>query len=288
MPTFRRTRPSMASPTHARLARSLVTAATAASAAVGLLPAQADAQSLRGSRASIDRMYRQAVAHDLHFYQTSGGVEEAIDRGRFERLSSTADVRLHRVSYPYVTATTKLFVERLGEQYRAECGEPLVVTSALRPDSDQPRNSTERSVHPTGMAIDLRRPTKSRCLKWLRTTLLALEKRGVLEATEERRPPHFHVAIFPSPYGRYVGASAAAQVAEAAVEEEPTRAPARATAVRSTTAKAATARRYEVRRGDTLWHIARRYRTTIAELRAMNGLRSSTLRPGQTLLVPVG
>lgn len=263
------------------LACSLVLAATAGAA---LLPATADAQSLRGSRASINRMYRQAVAHDLYFYQTSDGVERAIDRGRFERLRPTADVEIHQVSYPYVTATTKLFVERLGEQYRDACGEALVVTSALRPDSDQPANSTERSVHPTGMAIDLRRPRNGKCLRWLRTTLLALEKRGVLEATEERRPPHFHVAVFPSSYGRYVGGRAAAQVA-ASTDEEPVQPAARAVTV---SAKRAAPVRYEVRRGDTLWHIARRYRTTIAELKSLNRLRSSTLRPGQTLLVPVG
>lgn len=262
------------------IARSLT---LAASAGVVLLPATVDAQSLRGSRASINRMYRQAVSHELHFYQTSGGVERAIERGRFVRLTPSADVAIHRVSYPYVTATTKLFVQRLGAQYRDACGEALVITSALRPDSDQPSNSTERSVHPTGMAIDLRRPQKASCLRWLRTTLLALEKRGVIEATEERRPPHFHVAVFPEPYGRYVGGQAAARLADADAEVEAE--PARRVTMAST--RAAGPVRYEVRRGDTLWHIARRYNTTIAELRSLNKLRSSTLRPGQTLLVPV-
>jgi hypothetical protein len=52
------------------------------------------------------------------------------------------------------------------------------------------------SVHPTGMAVDLRRPS-GRCLTWLRRTLLAAERRGAIEATEERHPPHFHVAVLP-------------------------------------------------------------------------------------------
>jgi hypothetical protein len=54
------------------------------------------------------------------------------------------------------------------------------------------------------MAIDLRRPRDRECLSWLRDVLLDLEKKGLIEATEERSPAHFHVAVFPTPYGRYV------------------------------------------------------------------------------------
>jgi hypothetical protein len=53
------------------------------------------------------------------------------------------------------------------------------------------------------MAIDLRKPN-GKCLRWLRSTLLDLEETGVIEATEEYGPPHFHVAVFPSPYESYV------------------------------------------------------------------------------------
>ncbi|WP_456425969.1 LysM peptidoglycan-binding domain-containing protein [Rhodocaloribacter sp.] len=44
---------------------------------------------------------------------------------------------------------------------------------------------------------------------------------------------------------------------------------------------------YTVRRGDTLGKIARRYGTTVAALKDVNGLRGSTIRTGQTLHVPV-
>ncbi|MCI5064806.1 LysM peptidoglycan-binding domain-containing protein [bacterium] len=43
--------------------------------------------------------------------------------------------------------------------------------------------------------------------------------------------------------------------------------------------------RYLVRRGDTLGRIAQRYRTTVAKLKALNGLRSDVVRVGQTLVV---
>jgi hypothetical protein len=58
---------------------------------------------------------------------------------------------------------TDLFVKRLAGQYRAACGERLVVTSLTRPASLQPRNASDRSVHPTGMAVDLRVPPTSSC-----------------------------------------------------------------------------------------------------------------------------
>ena len=46
--------------------------------------------------------------------------------------------------------------------------------------------------------------------------------------------------------------------------------------------------RYTVRRGDSLWTIARRFGTTVDRLKRDNGLRSSSLQPGQSLLVASG
>ncbi|MGC9399272.1 MAG: LysM peptidoglycan-binding domain-containing protein [Anaerolineae bacterium] len=43
-----------------------------------------------------------------------------------------------------------------------------------------------------------------------------------------------------------------------------------------------------VQRGDTLFSIARRYSTTVASLRATNGLRSDTIYVGQRLVIPGG
>lgn len=231
-------------------------------------------------------MHRQAVQHGLHFYETSQGVRTAARRGRLVELKGNADYRLHRVSFPYATASAKLFVERLAGQYRAACGERLVVTSATRPATRQPRNSTDLSVHPTGMAVDLRRPSGS-CLTWLRQALLLLEEEGVIEATEERNPPHFHVAVFPDPYVHYVNARAEARLASTAGDEEPAAAPARQrTASAAASTRAAAAARYRVRRGDTLWAIARRHSTTVQRIQSLNGLSGSRIVPGQTLLVP--
>ena len=145
-------------------------------------------------------------------------------------------------------------------------GEPLVVTSLTRPtDERQPRNASDRSVHPTGMALDLRYSGDRRCRAWLERVLVDLERAGVLEATLERRPVHYHVAIFPRQYAAYVETLKARQAALGPQRQE-----------------------YTVRRGDSLWTIARTHGTTVNEIQSANGLRGSRIYPGQVLDVPVG
>lgn len=45
---------------------------------------------------------------------------------------------------------------------------------------------------------------------------------------------------------------------------------------------------YSVRRGDSLWNIARRFGTTVNRIKQDNNLRSNTLRPGQRLAIQHG
>lgn len=236
-------------------------------------PRPAAAQSLRGSQSSIDRMYKHARAEGLSFYETPAGVRKATKEGRLVRLEPGSNVELHEVRYPYVRPSTHLFVERLATQYKDECGESLVVTSAVRPATRQPANSAELSVHPTGMAVDLRKPRNARCLRWLRATLLDLENEDLLEATEEHAPAHFHVAVFPTEYTRYAAARAK--------EESGTRTQlvARAKSGSST---------YTVHAGDTLWEIARTHDTTVDAITSANDLSGEVIQPGQELRIPTG
>jgi hypothetical protein len=223
-------------------------------------PVSLVAQSLRGSPSSVKRMYREARAEDFSFFETAASVRRAASAGILVRLDDNRDVTLHNIGYPYVRPATLTFVRRLGEQYREACGEPLVVTSAVRPATRQPPNSTTRSVHPTGMAIDLRLPRDRQCRSWLRQALLGLEKKGLIEATEERSPAHFHVAVFPTPYARYV----ASRVSSDAIAT------------------------YVVRPGDTLSEIAREHDVTLRALVRANGLDDETIVPGQELRIPNG
>jgi hypothetical protein len=187
----------MHSPISLRLAGALAIAAFSGSSPLA-------AQSLHGSRSSISRMHNHAVNEGLRFYRTASSVRAGVRNGDLVRLRPNGTYRLHRVTYPYVQPQTRTFVERLASQFRTACGEELVVTSAVRPKSRQPWNSTRQSVHPTGMAIDFRKPSDSDCRNWLRQTLLELEDSGIIEATEEFNVPHFHVAVFPTQYARYV------------------------------------------------------------------------------------
>jgi LysM repeat protein len=226
-----------------------------------------EAQSLRGSWASVDRQHDAAVQHDYSFLENGREVRRFIGLGLLVPVRGGGDYRTAGASYPYARPATRTFVERLAGQYRAACNERLVVTSLTRPAARQPSNASEHSVHPTGMAVDLRVSRKRACRSWLERTLLALERAGVLEATRERRPAHYHVAVFPRQYAAHVR-----QVARASSAAE-RRAPVVAT-------------RYRVQSGDTLWSIARARGTSVEALQALNGLDSAHIRAGQTLRVP--
>ena len=178
-----------------KLSSRLLAASLAVASLAGVVR-PALAQSLRGSNASVNLMYTRAVRGGLDFYETSAEVRRAVVRGEHVPLRSNANYTVHNVRTPYVRPRTRSFVAELAVSYRRACREPMVVTSATRPMSRRLANASSLSVHPTGIAIDLRRPS-GRCLTWLRKTLLAAERRGEIEATEERRPPHFHVAVLP-------------------------------------------------------------------------------------------
>jgi len=213
-------------------------------------------QSLRGSQSSVQRQYNVARQDGLEFVGNSGEIAPLVESGALLRVRENSNIILHEVSYPYALPAAKLLLERLGGQYRRACGEKLTVTSLLRPIDQQPANAASRSVHPAGMAIDLRIPSRGRCRSWLQQTLLSLEGSGVLDVTRERYPPHYHIAVFSDPYIEYV-----------------------ARLTNST-------RTYLVRRGDTLSSIAAANGVSVPGLRGVNGISGDLIHIGQELLIP--
>lgn len=246
-------------------------AAIVAIACAALTAATVEAQSLKGSRASLYRQQRMAAQHNYSFLANRTDVQRFVSSGYLVPIRGNSDYKLASVSFPYARQEVKTFLERIGSQYRSACGEPLVVTSLTRPHSHQPSNASDLSVHPTGMAVDLRVSNSSRCRSWLESTLLSLEKRRLVEATRERRPPHYHVVVNAQPY---------AQWAASGVTETPAQMAATDSAARREQ------KTYRVRSGDSLWQIAREFGTSVATIKQINGLRSSQIKPGQSLIVP--
>lgn len=193
-------------------------------------PAGASVSSdLRGSLGSMKRQHGVAVGEGYTFLRTGKQLETLAEKGSLVQLDGNDDYVVHgQVTHPYARPEVKLLIERLSAQYHEATGERLVVTSLVRPASEQPSNAHRLSVHPAGMAVDLRVPANPTSRQWLESALLGLERRGMLDVTREFRPPHYHVAVFGEKYLAYAGerqavedslAAERAAVAEAAERE---------------------------------------------------------------------
>ena len=230
--------------------------------AIGLLillyPVAGQAQSLRGSGKSLDRQNLEAELHGLEFVDNTEELNRLVEAGRLVPVHPNKDLQLKEDSYPYTRPAVRDFILDLAKGYREACNEQLVVTSLTRPRNRQPRNAARKSVHPAGMAMDLRRTWSRTCRGWLEGTLLTLESVGILDATLERNPIHYHVAVYPWKY-REIGD-------EYLINGQPSL--------------------YLVNRGDTLSKIARRTSTSIEEVKQVNGLSSSRIYAGQVLRLP--
>ena len=216
------------------------------------------AQSLRPSTASLDRQNREARRNGFTFLRAPSDIERHVENGLLVVVYGNESLHLKEVSFPYAQPEVRDFVELLGVKYREACGDQLVVTSLTRARTRQPRNASERSVHPTGMAVDIRRPWTRSCRSWLEQTLLTLEHDGVLDATLERNPIHYHLAVYPRQY-RETGADVL---------------------------KSGKRSLYRVAKGDTLWRIASRNDTSVTAVKQANGLRSNRIFVGQILKLP--
>ena len=163
--------------------------------------------SLKGSRASVNRMAEQARLHKFDHMRDGAMVSKHVRAGRLVHVNNTENFVLDGgVTFPYARPATKLWLHRFSRQYRVACGEQLMVTSLLRPKKRRLWNGSRKSVHPTGMAVDLRIPRNPRCRSYLERNLLVMEGAEFLEATLEvsERAPHYHVAVYSRQYLKYI------------------------------------------------------------------------------------
>ncbi|NUS46326.1 MAG: LysM peptidoglycan-binding domain-containing protein [Gemmatimonadaceae bacterium] len=249
-------------------------------------------ESLRGSKASVEKMYDFAQRYRYPFYLTPTTLDDAIAKGKLVPLTGDDNYELTRgVGFSYATIEAREFITQFAPQYLAACGVPLTVTSAARPMSRQPHNANPHSVHPTGIAVDIRRPYPGPCLTWVRNALAQLEARGYVEATEEHHPVHLHIAVLRAPGARFTLPDLTNGVRVARQPTTPA-SPVTTTAngdVRLTAASNdwARTRLYTVRDGDTLWDVAQKTGVSVNALaRANNRSPRAVLRPGTTLKLP--
>jgi LysM repeat protein len=251
-------------------------------------------EDLHGSKASVERMYDFAVRHRYPFYLTPTNLDSAIAHGKLVALTGDSTYELTRgVGFSYATREVKQFVTMFAPQYLAACGAPLTVTSAARPMSRQPHNANPHSVHPTGIAVDIRRPPPGPCLTWVRGALAELETKGLVEATEEHHPIHLHIAVLQAPGARFalpdlthgvVVARVAPPQTVAATSNGDVKVASLAAAPRDSGSQPRT---YQVRQGDTLWDVAQKTGVSVKALADANHRSMSTpLQPGTVLKLP--
>lgn len=182
-------------------------------AVLAAAPVQADVPvSLRGSLSAMERQHGVALELGLPFAQTPNDMARLEAQGELVRLRGNDDYGFREgVGSMVARPEMETFIERLAADYRAACGERLIVTSLTRPLSRQPRNAHRLSVHPAGIAVDLRVSRSAACRQWLEDALLDMEDAGLVDVTREWSPPHYHVALFPDAYMSVVGPVIAAE-----------------------------------------------------------------------------
>ncbi len=178
-----------------------VFAAALVASSLAMAPAGDVPVTLDGSPESMARQNEVARQYGLPFVRTAEELRRLAARGELVPLNGNADYDVvegvaGRVARPEV----KGFLEGFAASYHRACREQLVVTSLTRPKNRQPPNAHPLSVHPAGIAMDLRVSRKAACRRWLENNLLAMERKQLLDVTREEKPPHYHVALFPDAY----------------------------------------------------------------------------------------
>lgn len=117
------------------------------------------------------------------------------------------DYRLS-TKYQWCRPWARTFLIDIGSDFHREFGKNIQVNSAVRTVEHQAklikRNGNaasnkpgpRESSHLTGATIDIaKRGMSPEQLTWMRDRLMNLERRGLIEATEEFRQPVFHIMV---------------------------------------------------------------------------------------------
>ena len=156
----------------------------------------AAAADFKGTPAKMVRQHEIAVEESYSFLRTAADVKRLAASGALVPVTPNADFSLSGVSFAFARPEVRSFIEHFAARYHEATGEHLVVTSLTRPEAAQPRNAHVLSVHPAGMAVDLRVPAGTSQRAWFDTALADMQRQGVVEVTREHTPPHYHIAVY--------------------------------------------------------------------------------------------
>ena len=167
--------------------------------------------SLRGSAEAQMRQNQKAKEADLSRIKDEKELEKFVKNGLLVPLPEDDTLRIDRNlqdEFRYVRPWTKRFLQDVGKEFHAKFKKQIQVNSAVRTLTYQEelrghnRNAAtpdgpKASSHPTGATIDIAiLPMTREELQWARAKFLALEKRGVIEVTEEYGQRVFHIMVF--------------------------------------------------------------------------------------------
>lgn len=140
------------------------------------------------------QQYEYAKQQNLSIMETEATYQHAILRGYFVPLTSPYLVVLAKREY-VLPSTAKFVHELAAAYYETGCGQ-LVVTSAGRLTTERPTNGSPYSVHPAGMAVDVRtKYIPPECADWLRAYISEREGKLEVDGTQEYHPEHLHVVV---------------------------------------------------------------------------------------------
>lgn len=176
-----------------------------------IFPGLSWAQSLQGSSQAQFAQNQQADREKLARFENEATLLEFKEIGQLVPLPRARGVRVDRRlnrKYAWCRPWTRQFLRAMAEHHWDQFGTTFQVNSAVRTVAYQrslaKRNKNaastsgpKRSSHLTGSTVDITKVGMSSSeILWWREALLALEKRGLIEATEEFQQAVFHVMVF--------------------------------------------------------------------------------------------
>jgi Family of unknown function (DUF5715) len=173
-----------------------------------LLVASWNSQAIQNARANAYHLSRMQNVAMIQRFHRDGYLVSVPASTQFYYLQAISPC------YRYLRPWTKLFLDRLSQQYYARFRQRLRVTSLVRTVGSQSRlahynpNAAEargpdRSAHLTGAALDIsKRLMSDSGVRWMRSVLFQLKQSGYLYAIEEFEEPNFHIMVYPT-YRQY-------------------------------------------------------------------------------------